>query len=387
MNKDQVFLCGLGLGAGLMYLFDPDRGRRRRALMRDQVVHALNASGDAISKTSRDLGNRASGLAARMSSWLQSDEVDDSVLVARVRARLGRLVFHPHAIEVRVHQGRVTLSGPVLASEVNPLLKGIASVRGVTEVENELQVYEQADHIPSLQGGKRRASGQLAWMQSNWSPTRRLLVSAAGGALALYGMRRRGVIGTAAEAAGLGLLVRGLTNLEMKDLIGLSGNRGIHIQKTININAPVERVFELWTQHENFPRFMSHVREVTDLGDGRYRWKVAGPAGISVEWEGMITKQIPNQMLAWESIPGSLIEQSGVVRFQPNEDGSTRLDVKLSYHPPAGMAGHLVARLFGADPKSELDADLLRMKAFIETGHQPHDAAEKKAAKREVAAS
>jgi uncharacterized membrane protein len=74
-----------------------------------------------------------------------------------------------------------------------------------------------------------------------------------------------------------------------------------------------------------------------------------------------------------------MIRQHGIVRFQPNEDGGTRVDVRMSYFPPAGLIGHAIAKLFGADPKSKMDADLLRMKSFIETGHQPHDAAERKA--------
>lgn len=47
----------------------------------------------------------------------------------------------------------------------------------------------------------------------------------------------------------------------------------------------------------------------------------------------------------------------------------------MSYNPPAGAIGHVVASLFGADPKSEMDADLARMKTLIETGIRPHDAA------------
>jgi len=71
--------------------------------------------------------------------------------------------------------------------------------------------------------------------------------------------------------------------------MGLGGGRGICVQKTININAPVERVFNVWSHHECFPYFMSRVREVKDLGNGRYHWTVLGPAGIPVEWEGVIT--------------------------------------------------------------------------------------------------
>jgi uncharacterized membrane protein len=136
-------------------------------------------------------------------------------------------------------------------------------------------------------------------------------------------------------------------------------------------------VFSFWTRQEEFPRFMSNVREVRKAGENRYHWTVAGPLGVSVEWEAEITKQIPNKLLSWESLPGSAIEQTGIIHFTPTTEGDTCVDINMSYNPPAGAIGHLLAMLFGADPKSEMDADLMRMKSFIETGHIPHDAAQK----------
>jgi uncharacterized membrane protein len=61
------------------------------------------------------------------------------------------------------------------------------------------------------------------------------------------------------------------------------------------------------------------------------------------------------------------------VRFRPNGRGGTQVEVQLSYDPPARALGHLVARLFGADPQSRMDSDLLQMKAFVETGRRPPD--------------
>jgi uncharacterized membrane protein len=380
MNKTQILCTGLGLGAGLMYFLDPDRGRRRRALARDTATHLMNATDDAIGTTSRDLSNRMRGLVAEATSLFTCETVSDGILVERVRAKLGRVVSHPHAIAVTAEHGRVTLSGPIFVHEVDPLLKCVYAVRGVAGVENKLEAHTEAGNIPDLQGGKPRSGERSDVMQTNWSPTTRLLAGAAGGALALYGARHRGMTGSTFGIVGLGLLARGLTNLEMRALVGYSSGRGISVQKTISIQAPVERVYEIWSDHENFPHFMSHVREVKNLGDGRYHWTVLGPAGMPFEWEGSITKHVPNQLLEFESTPGSVIEQHGIVRFEPNEHGGTRIDVKMSYLPPAGAAGHVVAKLFGADPRNEMIADLMRMKSFIETGHQPRDAAERKPA-------
>jgi uncharacterized membrane protein/osmotically-inducible protein OsmY len=374
MNRNLLLLGGLGLGAGLMYMFDPDRGRRRRATARDAAHHMVNSFDDAVEKTSRDLSNRAQGLVAELDSVFKCEEADDDVVAERVRSKLGRAVSHPHAIHVAVNQGRVTLSGQILASEVDQLLKRVWSVRGVTGIENNLEAHEQVGGISSLQGGTPHHGETPELMQSNWSPAIRFLTGVGGGALALYGARRKDIF---SAAVGLGLVTRSLTNMEMKDLIGLNGSHGINVRKTITINAPVGKVFELWSRHENFPHFMSRVREVKDLGNGRYHWTVAGPVGISVEWEAVITKLEPDRLIAWQSAPGSTVEQQGMVKFRPDGDDKTVVDVRLSYYPPAGAIGHAIASLFGADPKSEMDDDLMRMKSFIETGHQPHDAYER----------
>jgi len=382
MNRIAIAATGLGLGAGLTYLFDRERGRRRRALMRDRVLHAANLTGDVTGKTWRDLSNRVSGVVAEMTRAFKGETVADDLLVERVRAKLGRVSSHPRTIEVSARQGAVTLSGLILASEVDRLLEAVSNVRGVASVDNQLAVHAEADNIPSLQGGRLRAETS-EFMQANWSPTARLLASVAGSALALYGMRRRGTTGVALGLTGSGLFARALANLELRDLAGWGGGRGISVQKTISIQAPVERVYDLWSHPENFPHFMSCVREVKDLGGGRYHWTVVGPAGITGSWNGVITRQVANEILEFASEPGSVIEQHGVIRFEP-KDGGTRVAVRMAYRPPGGAVGHVVAKLFGADPRSEMVADLLRMKSFIETGHPPHDAAARQTAGRDA---
>lgn len=139
--RDQLLhmrslIGGLALGAGCMYFLDPYQGRRRRALVRDQLLSACVQSGDFLAKAIRDLGNRASGIMAETCYAWTEEEVDDATLVARVRSQVGRAVSHPRAIEVTATQGRVTLRGPVLAHEVSRLLQMVRSVRGVQAVDN-----------------------------------------------------------------------------------------------------------------------------------------------------------------------------------------------------------------------------------------------------------
>jgi uncharacterized membrane protein len=376
MNPNLAALGGVGVGAGLMYLFDPVRGRRRRALVRDQLVHARHLFSRALGITSRDLSHRAYGVLAEGNHLFQHEEVSNEVLEARVRAKIGRSVSHPHAISVAVNGGRVRLSGPVLADEVNRMLSGVSSVRGVKGVEDLLTIHTQAEGMPSLQGGRPRTGDRFALLQSNWSPTARLLTGLAGSALMANCLSRRDPLSAALGTVGFGLLMRGVTNRDMKSLIGVGRDcRAVEVQKTININAPVERVFEFWSNYQNFPRFMSNVREVQPTGEGRSHWVVAGPAGVPVGWTAEITELVPNKLLAWRSINGSIINHSGVIHFEPNRDGGTRIHIRLCYNPLAGAIGHALAKIFGSDPKREMDADLVRMKTFIETGHPPHDAA------------
>jgi uncharacterized membrane protein len=375
MDRQQLtMLGGVGLGAALMYAFDPDRGKRRRAGVRDKLVSATDKAADAVSATARDLRNRARGLYA--SSMSPNEKAADQVLVARVRSKMGRVVSHPSAIEVSADQGRIALKGPILAHELNDLLTSVAKIPDVERVDNQLELHKQAGDLPALQGGTKRVGDRFELMQENWSPTARLLTGAAGGAAIVYGLSRRNPLCLLAGTVGAGLLLRGITNLELKRLTGISaGRRAVEIQKDINIAARVERVYEFWSNVQNFPMFMTNVQEVRATGEGGSHWKVNGPAGVPVEWEAIITEQIPNKLLAWKSVEGASVANAGIVRFDRNDDGTTRLEVKLSYNPPGGAIGHALAALLGADPKRQMDEDLVRMKTLIETGNPPHDAA------------
>lgn len=369
MNRQKqnwTLAGGLGLGAGLMYLLDPQRGGRRRALLRDKAVHATKVGRDGLGKTSRDLAHRSKGLLAETRSTLRREEPTDELLADRVRSRLGRLVTHPSAVEVTARDGRVTLSGPVLATELDRLLSGVEKVRGVREVENRLEAHERPGDVPGLQG-----PGSVPHRpRENWAPGTRLLTSAAGGALAVTGLRRGGALGSALGALGLGLFARGATNLPAQRLLGVgAGRRAVEIQKTIHVDAPIGEVFDFWASFENFPRFMENVLEVRDTGNGRSHWVVRGPAGTRLEWNAEITRFEPNQVIAWKTDRESAVDNAGIVRFEPSETGSgTRVSVRFSYNPPGGAVGHGVAALLGRDPKRTMDEDLVRFKSLLEQG-------------------
>jgi uncharacterized membrane protein len=373
----------LGLGATAMYLLDPDRGRRRRHLVRDKLVHAARRSADAVGTTRRDLANRAEGLTAVARRRLRDDHPDDAVLVGRVRAALGRAVSHPGAIGVVAQAGRIVLSGPVLADEADPLVAKMRHVRGVAEVVDYLERHETAD-VPALQGENQPAESTFELLQDNWTPAARLIAGVTGGAVAAMWLRdgdRRTPLRAAMGLAGAALAVRSATNLPFDRLIGLGGGRrAITVRKSITIAAPIYDVFTWLVAWERWPRWISHVREVRSYGGSgtvgeRTHWVVDGPAGTTVEWDAMTTRFVPPGLIAWQTVEGAAVAHAGTIRLARTREGATRLDVTISYIPFAGAAGHAVASLFRRDPKHQLEDDLARLKTTIETGRPPQDAA------------
>jgi|SRR5882724_3853185 len=368
MNR---MLLSAGAGALAMYFLDPQAGRRRRARTRDKAERAARRLQGAYDVTLRDARHRAMGMRAEVGAVgrrLRGEPVDNATLVGRVRAALGRYVSHPHAIDVTANAGEVSLAGPILAHEVPSLMRAVKRVAGVRRASNQLAVHRAAGNVSSLQGGVPRRGERFELFQDNWSPAARLAV----GAIGLCLLMRGSMLG---RLGGAALLARAATNLDFATLAGMGPpENGIEVQKTICVNAPVEQVYGFWSDYQNFPRFMSRVREVRVDGD-RSHWVVEGPAGVAVEWDAEVVASEPNSCIEWRSTPDSAVQQEGDVRFEPMEDGGTRVRVRLCYQPPAGAFGHAVATLFGADPKSDMDADLMRMKSMIETGRAPHDAA------------
>ena len=177
MNTKDV-LVGAGIGAAAVFILDPSRGGRRRALVRDKIVRATRLTRDGLDATARDMGNRARGIAAATRRRLWNGEVSDHTLIERVRAKLGRASSHPRAIDVVANDGIITLRGPILASEVKNVMAITRSVRGVEDVINHLHSHESAVGIPSLQGQRRLGRSSVDIMQRNWAPGRRALVGA-----------------------------------------------------------------------------------------------------------------------------------------------------------------------------------------------------------------
>lgn len=178
------------------------------------------------------------------------------------------------------------------------------------------------------------------------------------------GWRRR-------RAAAVTAAVVGITAVDLYTAVCGSRRTGrrVTLRAAITVNRPREDVYWYWHDLENLPRFMAHLESVRATGDGRSHWKVKGPAGRSVEWDAVIIDDRPGELIAWHSVEGSAVGNSGSVRFTDAPGGrGTEVWVDLNYDPPVGMAGVAFAKLFGEDPEQQVRDDLRRFKQVMETG-------------------
>jgi uncharacterized membrane protein len=149
-------------------------------------------------------------------------------------------------------------------------------------------------------------------------------------------------------------------------------------EKSFEINAPVDLVFELYSHFEKFPEWMEHIKEVRQTEPGFTRWTADAPLGINVEWEAKTTALELNSKIAWETVRGDL-EMQGEVTFQETEGGKTILHVSIAYAPPAGHLGTLLAKFFGNDPEQQMDEDLKRFAKLAESrAEMPDDSNDEK---------
>jgi uncharacterized membrane protein len=152
------------------------------------------------------------------------------------------------------------------------------------------------------------------------------------------------------------------------------------VSRSVTINRPRNALYAFWRDFENLPRFMRHVQRVDVESSSRSHWVVAAPAGKSVEWDSLITEDVPNEIIAWKSAPEASVRNSGRVEFADSTAGrGTVVSVTIAYDPPGGAVGKLIAKLFQQEPKIQARRDLRRFKQLMETGEvataEPPDAA------------
>jgi osmotically-inducible protein OsmY len=192
-------LCkAAGFGAAAMYFFDPDYGRRRRALVRDQLIGLSNSLARTWQAAREDFSNRATGLRYEAEHLFEPGDVPDDRLVERIRSRLGHFVYNPSGVEVFVNQGRVTLRGTIAANEVERAFEAVRWMPGVEHVQNELQVRPATEVEYEF---ARRGGFNL----QGFSPSTQVGAAVAGTALLVYGTFFRRPIVSLLGSAAVGL--------------------------------------------------------------------------------------------------------------------------------------------------------------------------------------
>ncbi|WP_338022992.1 SRPBCC family protein [Argonema galeatum] len=184
--------------------------------------------------------------------------------------------------------------------------------------------------------------------------------------LVLYGLSQRSLRGAIMALAGGGLVYRGATaQTGIQEATGM--NQSIKVEKTVTIAKSPEELYRFWHNFENLPNFMKHLKSVKVIDEKRSHWIANAPMGNSVEWDAEIINDRENKLIAWASVEGADIDNSGFVRFQPAPAGrGTEVKVVIEYNPPGGVVGSAIAKLFGEEPEQQVGDDLRRFKQIME---------------------
>jgi len=216
----------------------------------------------------------------------------------------------------------------------------------------------------------------------NVNSSERWVSAIGGGGLITYGLLKRTPGSLALAAVGAAMLMRGSTGhcstysalgvstAEEEDgAKGVRHEQGIVVRRSVTINQPASELFAFWRKFDNLPKFMYHLDRVDVLDDKHSHWVAKAPLGQSVEWNASIINEKPGELIAWQTDPGADVDSAGAVTFKPAPAGrGTEVHISLSYMPPAGKVGSMVAKLFGEEPSQQIESDLRRFKMLMETG-------------------
>lgn len=261
-----------------------------------------------------------------------------------------------------------------VAREVRILMDELAGMFGASGTRVPGPEPGEVDGLPRRRNDLPGVGGvELRAVPDDEGPPGALL-GLAGGVLTAYGLTRRDRLATAMAALGAGMVAGGVVQnpaLGMRDR-----RRAVEVQRTFQLDAAPEAVFEWWSRPARLARFLSYVDEVRDLGGGRVEWRVQGPGDEPLVWRATVTALEPGRLLAWRSDADALVSQSATVRVTPAE-GGTQLDLRIAYAPPAGHEEPDVTTLLGWDPRYTIDQDLERLAGLLaQRGASPDPAEE-----------
>ena len=141
----------------------------------------------------------------------------------------------------------------------------------------------------------------------------------------------------------------------------------VNIRTSMIVNKNRSEVYQFWRRLENLPRFMKHLLAVNEIDGKRSHWEAVLPGSIAtIKWDAEIVKEIPDQLIGWQSVSNSTIENAGKVEFRDSPNGGTELDIIISYRPPAGDIGAGIAKLMNPLFRKVITEDVKNFKCYIE---------------------
>lgn len=223
----------------------------------------------------------------------------------------------------------------------------------------------------------------------NVGTTERIVSTVGGAALTIMALRDlRSTSGISMLLTGGFLLVRGISGYcVVNNAIGRNTahklGSPVEVKTTVSLNKPRPEVYSFWRKLENLPRFMKHLEKVEEIDQTKSRWTAKGPAGVgSVSWEAEIIEDHPNEFIAWQSLPGSTVDNAGQVRFTDSANG-TDISVQMTYRLPAGDVGGVAAKLFSPMAEKMMKDDIRSLKHVMETGEESGTGNQRKNRRRE----
>lgn len=214
-------------------------------------------------------------------------------------------------------------------------------------------------------------------LNPNVSDSERIISTLAGSYAILRATQKRN--GLPEILLGGYLLFRGITGYcGIYNSIGKTKpdnrSRNVNIQVMLDVDRPRDEVYNFWRQLENLPLFMEHLSMVNSIDEKTSVWEAKIPGGMgNLRWRSEIVKERPFELLGWQSLSGSEIENAGKVEFRDNEKGGTELHVVITYHAPMGIAGEGVARLINPLFKKVVENDIRNFKEYIENQQASDD--------------
>ena len=156
-----------------------------------------------------------------------------------------------------------------------------------------------------------------------------------------------------------------------KSLAAKQATAGNQVTHAVTINKSAAELYQFWRHYPNLAKFMTHIIKVEGTGS-KTHWVAQGPLGLKVEWDAETTKDVVNREIAWRSVEGGDVDSVGSVEFTEQPGGrGTIVKVTLSYSPPGGRVGAMLAKVFGESPEQQIRADLRQLKQLMETGEIP----------------